>query len=282
MKLDLNTSRRSGLVVRSGEIDKTPIKRIRTGIKNLDDVFGGEPSGIPIGFVIQFAGPPGTGKSTLLTQIVGGLLVDRSLYITSEETAQRIAQRAERLNVPGKDRISITETTDLDTAKRAIRETDAEFVIVDSLQGLRKAEEPDEPTREEPEGEDGEDRKPRKARRHVKHTQLVVRDIANDLIEVARRGKRTMILVAHMNKENELAGLREIEHNVDIVARFDKKQQMSTRRDFWFTKNREADTAVRAIFEMTGQGLLDRGVIRPGVASLAPVDANITDPSEGT
>jgi predicted ATP-dependent serine protease len=213
--------------------------------------------------------------------------VDQCLYIASEETAQRITQRAYRLNVPGKDRIQIAEVADLELAKQAIRETNARVVLVDSLQGLRKTE-PLSPEEEFPYDERGLDVEPERRpktrgnRKHIKHTQMVVRDIALELIEVARKGKRTMILVAHVNKENELGGLREIEHMVDVVARFDKPhgQTMATRRFFFFTKNREADTAVKALFEMTGQGLIDHGVIRPGMASIAPSEPEIVDPHE--
>src|SRR5579859_6042528 len=35
MKFDLNAPRRSGLVVLSKDVDRTPVKRIKTGIKNL-------------------------------------------------------------------------------------------------------------------------------------------------------------------------------------------------------------------------------------------------------
>jgi DNA repair protein RadA/Sms len=284
MKIDLAVSRRSRLVVVSGEVDKTPIKRIKTGIRNIDDVFGG---GLPEGFVIQFAGPPGTGKSTLITQLIGGILVDQSLYIASEETSQRITQRAYRLNVPGKDRIQIAQTSDLELAKQAINETNARVVFVDSLQGLRKTEEPEQKTNQQPEYESTEQEPKRQTsfRKLVKHTQMVVRDIALELTEVARKSKCTMILVAHVNKEGELGGLREIEHMVDVVARFDKPQSGSptaTKRFFWFTKNREADTSVKAQFEMTAQGLIDHGTVRQGVAPIAPTESQIVDPTESS
>ncbi len=66
------------------DVGQSTIKRIQTGIGELDRVLGG---GIVPGSVLLLGGDPGIGKSTLLLQMVAALAARvPSLYITGEES----------------------------------------------------------------------------------------------------------------------------------------------------------------------------------------------------
>src|SRR6266581_2351284 len=66
-----------------------------TGMDELDRVLGG---GLVPGTVALLAGEPGVGKSTLLLE-AGALAAERSvvLYVTGEESAAQVRQRADRI-----------------------------------------------------------------------------------------------------------------------------------------------------------------------------------------
>jgi DNA repair protein RadA/Sms len=62
-----------------------------TGISEFDRVLG---KGIVLGSAVLFAGEPGIGKSTLLTQLIGKI---GGLYVAGEESAEQIGLRVKRL-----------------------------------------------------------------------------------------------------------------------------------------------------------------------------------------
>jgi len=78
-----------------GEVDVEAARARRTGVSELDRVLGG---GLVPGAVVLLAGEPGVGKSTLLLEVAyqWAKTVDRSLYVTGEESAGQVRLRAER------------------------------------------------------------------------------------------------------------------------------------------------------------------------------------------
>lgn len=245
MRADISIARtrERKLVNTVSECEEDDVPRLKTGIGNLDRLLGGdEDPGIPHGVVIQLAGNPGIGKSTLLAQIAGGPLFSDVLYITSEEKISRIGRRAKRLRMKHANDIQVIATRSLGTAKRAIEECGAKIVIADSLQGLRLKDEDEE---------DGNGEL-----RMAKHTQQTVRDIAVSLISVSHKQGCTIVLVGHMNKQETMAGLKEIEHLVDIVCFF-KGNPNKPERFVECSKNREGDTFYQAWFKMTQYGLME-------------------------
>jgi len=219
-------------------VDSTDVERMKTHIGSLDKALGG---GWGLPSVVQFGGQPGIGKSSLLLQ-VANILADRTLYITSEERVESLAARAKRMNLLNINRIKAWATMSPAMVREKIVESDADFVIIDSLQGLRA-------------DEDGNGVR--------RHSQIVVRDIALDLIKFAQKAEEyedrpghpcTFVLVCHVNKQGDLAGLKEIEHMVDVVAWFGGERS-GKRRKFRLEKNRLGPTSDMAAFSMEKDGL---------------------------
>src|SRR5271157_5596407 len=79
-----------------GEVGAAPVRRMSTGIGELDRVLGG---GLVPGSLVLLGGSPGIGKSTLTNMVLGHLQGSgqRTLYVSGEESAEQVRLRAERL-----------------------------------------------------------------------------------------------------------------------------------------------------------------------------------------
>ena len=75
------------------------LDRFGTGMAELDRVLGG---GLVRGEALLLAGEPGVGKSTLMLQLLGGLLQEgrTAILVTGEESLDQVALRARRLDLP--------------------------------------------------------------------------------------------------------------------------------------------------------------------------------------
>lgn len=120
------------------ELKNNPIKRISTGIDELDRVLGG---GFVEGEVILFYASPGSGKSTLAMHIADSFaqMGKKVLYASGEESEQQIALRASRLGVSS-DLIKVVHEISLEKLLGHIEEEDPDFMVVDSIQTLATSE----------------------------------------------------------------------------------------------------------------------------------------------
>src|SRR2546429_3068403 len=82
------------------EITTSEEDRLPTGIAEFDRVLGG---GIMHGSLVLIGGDPGIGKSTLLMQMVRGMLTAKTLYVSGEESPKQLKSRAERLLMKNED-----------------------------------------------------------------------------------------------------------------------------------------------------------------------------------
>lgn len=218
----------SGLIRKGSSYRSDPCTRISTGFPTVDKVFGGHPStgnGIPIPAVIEVFGPPGIGKSSFLLTLADRIYKD-VLYVMAEQDGDDLAQTAGWMGLEHFGDLDLVPTVWLDEVLAAMDESRARVWIVDSLMGLRQRD-PGSGTM-------------------LPQTQYIVRDMALTLIQAARAYQRTIILVAHVIKSGEIAGLKEIEHMVDAVGDFDGNPHTEV-RTFRFRKNRKGATqGVRA------------------------------------
>ena len=134
----------------------TPTNRLPSGIAELDRVLGGTTGdtvrGLVPGSVVLVGGEPGIGKSTLLLQAAGAWAspvnmdagktdwTSKVLYVSSEESAEQIQLRADRLGVAESDGLLVLADTNLARIIEQIRKTKPNVIVIDSIQMIYKAD----------------------------------------------------------------------------------------------------------------------------------------------
>jgi len=214
-----------------GEIDPEERPRLATGLDGLDRVLGG---GLVPGSVVLLGGEPGIGKSTLLLQAGRGLAVRSRdvLYASAEESAPQVRLRGGRLGIH-EGRLLVLAETDV---SRIVAEAEARspaVVVIDSVQAVR------EPSLASAPG-----------------TVSQVRAAASELTRYAKTRNVPVLLVGHVTKDGSLAGPKSLEHLVDAVISIEGDRG-SSRRLLRATKNRFGPVDEIALYEMTGDGLVE-------------------------
>jgi DNA repair protein RadA/Sms len=201
---------------------------LSTGIGELDRVLG---KGIVPGQVVLFAGEPGIGKSTLLTQLVGKL---GGLYVAGEETVEQINLRVERLGLE-KDKFEILESNLIEEMEVILERTKNVFnlVVVDSIQMMMSSS-------TEGSGTPG--------------SLSQIRASTFQLIEMAKKSRTPIFIVGHVTKDGEIAGPKILEHMVDTVLYFEGDRN-SELRILRAEKNRFGATDEVGVFKMEEAGL---------------------------
>lgn len=200
-----------------------------TGVQEFDRVLGG---GLVAGAAILLSGEPGVGKSTLLLEVAAKVAQGgkRVLYVSAEESASQVRLRAERTNSLSEN-LYLASETDLGTILGQFESLKPELLIVDSVQTVSS------------DSVDGAAGMPSQ-----------VREVAGNLIRVAKKNAVPLLLVGHVTKDGSIAGPRVLEHLVDVVCHFEGDRQTALR--FIRTlKNRFGPTDEVGCFEMTGEGI---------------------------
>lgn len=219
--------------------------RIKTGIEEFDRVLGG---GIIPGSVVLIGGDPGIGKSTLVLQ-AAAKIPKRVLYVSGEESFNQLAMRAQRLNAKS-DTISIVTETNLNLILKAIQQSDAEIVVIDSIQTVYNPDFENTPG-----------------------TVTQIRECTSVLMQLAKTTHCAIIIVGHITKEGVIAGPKILEHMVDAVLQFEG-ERTSAYRILRGQKNRFGSTNEIGIFEMQEDGLHEVG--NPSEIFLGDRDKNIS------
>lgn len=207
---------------------------IKSSYKEFDRVMG---DGLIRDSVSILTARPGAGKSTLLLQLSKsyadiGLKV---LYVSGEESESQIKSRADRIMAKLPENVWILSTNSMDQAISEIKKIDADIVFLDSIQTFSLRE------------FDNKQGSP---------TQTI--EVANKAVEIAKdpKKKRAIIMIGHMTKANEMAGLRTLEHLVDTVLILDGESDEDL-RVLTTSKNRFGRTGEIGLFSMTEDGLLE-------------------------
>lgn len=202
--------------------------RQSTGIFEFDRVLGG---GVVPGEVILLTGQPGIGKSTLVLQAFQKLKV---LYISGEESAEQVKNRAERLSV-NLDNLSFSSDLQIESIIRSLEEIkdEIDIVIIDSVQTIysKNIEGP-----------------------VAGVSQL--KEVTKKIINFAKQSKISVLLIGHINKEGDIAGPKTLEHFVDCVLELEG-EKISNFRLLRASKNRFGSTDEIGIFEMKQKGLTE-------------------------
>jgi len=237
------------IIVPLGQIDATEPIRFKSGDSGLDHVLGG---GLVPASVVALFGPPGVGKSTLLTRVAVRVAQKFPVfYAAGEESAARVARRVRRLKLlrdspnAQKNLRVIENANETDVLCALIMEQKPLLCIIDSLASLasdRTTGRPGGPSQ--------------------------VSYAAKLLIEASHATGTSVLAIGHETKDGRMAGPSVARHDVDTLLALEhmelKKDGSFKRSDIqtgWVRlradgKNRGGDTSAVAVYKMTEHGLI--------------------------
>lgn len=241
------------------QIEDERYPRIHLSMIELGRVLGG---GIVPGGVVLISGDPGIGKSTLLIQMAAAIAANgaKVLYVSGEESAHQINQRAARLGIKS-EQIFLLADVSLDNIVAQIERLQPHLVIVDSIQAVYL-----------------------QSYQPSAGSVTQVRECASLLSRLAKAQNIPLFLVGHVTKEGSLAGPRILEHMVDTVL-YLEGDRFHSYRLLRSVKNRFGSTNEVGVFEMKAEGMVE--VMNPSEVFLAERLPNasgsaIAVPMEGT
>jgi DNA repair protein RadA/Sms len=222
-------------------VDTAEAGRISSGIDEFDRVLGG---GIVPGSMVLIGGEPGIGKSTLLLQVAHllGRHEQTVLYVSGEESERQIKLRGERLGLRAGGMFLMAETS-LERILAEVENLKPGALVVDSVQTVFSAKFPSAPG-----------------------SISQVREVATQLLFLAKGRGITIFLIGHVTKDGNLAGPKSLEHIVDTVLYFEGEKRQH-HRIVRAVKNRFGAISEMGVFEMTGTGL--QAVSNPSALFLA-------------
>ena len=202
--------------------------RLLTGIEEFDRVLG---NGAAKRSAVLLGGEPGIGKSTLLIQMAAAMANAHSvLYVSGEESAAQIKERANRLCLDAKG-IEVLCTMRLEDILDALGSLNPEMVIVDSIQTVYSVE-----------------------AGIVPGSISQAKYCANELVGWVKNKESVLIMTAHVTKGGTIAGPKTLEHMVDTVISFERNSDDV--RFLHAQKNRFGSVDELGIFNMTEKGLV--------------------------
>ncbi|WP_433514473.1 DNA repair protein RadA [Nonomuraea sp. CA-143628] len=199
-----------------------------TGVSELDRVLGG---GLVPGAVVLLAGEPGIGKSTLLLEAAARIAErDTVLYVTGEESAAQVRLRADRIGAI-RDHLYLAAETELSALVAHVDKVQPKLLVVDSVQTVGSAQ-----------------------ATGVPGGVTQVREVAANLVRLAKERNMATVLVGHVTKEGSIAGPRTLEHLVDVVLNFEGDRH-SRLRMVRAIKNRFGPTEEVGCFDLHERGI---------------------------
>lgn len=219
-------------VKKLNEIEVGTNDRYLSGISEFDRVLGG---GLVKDSISILTAKPGSGKSTLLLELAYSYAKKgiKILYVSGEESASQIKERAMRIMPEILENIWILSTNSMDEALVSIENIDPDMVFFDSIQTLTLAE-------------------------FTSRTGSPIQTVecTNKILEISKNPKRprASIIIGHMTKADEMAGLRTLEHMVDTVLYLQSDMEEDL-RILSANKNRFGSTGEIGIFRMGEKGL---------------------------
>jgi len=230
------------------EITTENKKRLTTGLNELDRTLGG---GLVDGSVVLIGGDPGIGKSTLILQALAAInQLDTTLYVSGEESAEQVSERAIRLGI--KEDILFISETHLEKILKLSKEVQPKVIVIDSIQTMVTDLSNSAPG-----------------------SVSQVRDCAAQLTQYTKQTHTILIMIGHVTKGGALAGPRILEHMVDTVLYFEGDAG-GRYRVIRAVKNRYGSVNEISVFAMSEKGL--QQVSNPSSIFLS----NQKKPSPGT
>ena len=215
------------------DVENVETDRFLTNITEFDRTVGG---GLVRDSISILSAPPGAGKSTICLQVANAFVQKGlvALYCSGEESAIQIKRRAERLQLPFRDEIVILDSASMNDVLSAINKYNPDFCVIDSIQTYSLKE-----------------FLPARAGNPIQ-----VMECATEMVNVAKYRHKpcAIIMIGQTTKEDELAGIRSLEHLVDAYFKLDGDRDDSLRM-LSPVKNRFGSTDEIGFFKMTSCGL---------------------------
>ncbi|MDO9574314.1 MAG: ATPase domain-containing protein, partial [Candidatus Contubernalis sp.] len=227
-----NRDRKEPVRLKGVEVSRS--NRIVTSINEFNRAMGG---GIVRDSVTIVSAKPGAGKSTLLLQVADDIAGQgyKVLYASGEESESQLKNRADRLFEVINNNIWVLSDLSMENVLHTTLKIDEDLIIIDSIQTFVSDEYP--------------------GSRAGSPVQTM--ECANKLVKISKGSSRprAVIMVCQMNKSEELAGLRALEHLVDTVLIIEGENGEEL-RGLSVLKNRFGSTWERGFFLMSDTGML--------------------------
>lgn len=210
--------------------DPEPLKVIETGPWDICYRKSSQPGarpGIVLGSVVLLGGVPGAGKSTHALQIYGAMAAAtkrQGLYVAAEENKDQIQDRANRIGMPHRElfrMLPMGATPDMGALLLARKPA---YIVIDSLPGLIGDME--------------------QAADFCKHMKPYAVEL-----------NAPVIIIDHVTKERDIAGLMALQHHVDTVLILEAYDD-SPVRHMTVRKNRFGEANFGIPLKMTVKGLV--------------------------
>lgn len=232
-KIAASANKRKTVPKKLSEVLAGNSDRIVTSIHEFNRVLGG---GIVKDSIIILTARPGAGKSTLLLQVADDVAHKgfKVLYASAEESDSQLKNRFDRILPDSKSNIWVYSDTSMNHVLTSIEELDPDLIIIDSIQTFALEDYNSRPG-----------------------SPIQTMECANELLKIAKNSSRprAVIMVGQMTKDDEIAGLRALEHLVDAVLILNGENGEEL-RGAWCSKNRFGSTGEMGFFSMTEQGMM--------------------------
>lgn len=192
----------------------------KTQFSGLNDVLSSA-KGFVNSEIVLLGAQPGTGKSTILSQISD----NDYLYISSEENFDQINNRMLRVNPESE--AELLSTTSIDTVLSAIKQTDKKIIVIDSINSIEFG---------------------------VGY-QTTAR-YANDITKLLKDLNKIGIIVSQVSKGGEISGMNSLIHVVDTVLHMERSE-INSNIILTSSKNRFGEVGQVTMFKHTAQGLVE-------------------------
>lgn len=195
------------------------------------------------GAVVLLGGDPGVGKSTLLQQVVAGLMEAMPVcYATGEESLRQVGQRSLRLGLDAASMNLLADTSIANVLEQAL-ECGARTLVIDSIQTMVDAQLPSAPG-----------------------SVAQLRECVGRIVQFAKQNDVAVYVIGHVTKDGAIAGPRAVEHMVDTVlyVESDPGSRFTMIRS---VKNRFGASGEIGVFAMTEKGF--REVSNPSAIFLS-------------
>ncbi|NMB95962.1 MAG: DNA repair protein RadA [Clostridiaceae bacterium] len=226
--------RKKTVATRLLNVESSNSDRLVTSINEFNRVMGG---GIVKDSVTIITSQPGGGKSTLVLAVANDIASQgfKVLYASGEESESQIKNRADRILKSINENLWIISDTSMDNVLESIKEIDPDLIVIDSIQTFTLEDFP--------------------GSRAGSPTQTM--ECANSLVRIAKNEERprAVIMIGQMTKDDELAGLRALEHLVDTVL-YIESESNDELRSLLATKNRFGSTGEMGFFSMSERGMI--------------------------